>query len=79
MFYVYAIQSTLNLRVYIGQTQDIDARLAEHNAGQVRSTRQNRPWRVIKVALCESREAARWLEHQLKASRGKRLKWLKFE
>jgi putative endonuclease len=77
MFYVYAIQSIVNSRVYVGQTDDIDTRLADHNAGRVLSTRQHRPWRIIKLSLCESREAARLLEYQLKGSRGKRLKWLK--
>ena len=76
MFYVYAIQSIVNSRVYVGQTHDMDTRLADHNAGRVSSTRQHRPWRIIKLSSCESREAARWLEHQLKVSRGKRLKWL---
>ncbi len=77
MFYVYAIHSNVNSRVYVGQTHDIETRLADHNAGRVPSTRQHRPWRIIKLSRCESREAARWLEYQLKRSRGKRLKWLK--
>ena len=77
MFYVYAIQSSVNLRIYLGQTQDVNVRLAEHNAGRVQSTRKHRPWKIIKVVPCESREAARWLEHELKISRGRRLKWLK--
>jgi len=79
MFYVYAIQSIATSRVYVGETHDFDTRLAEHNTGRVKSTRQNRPWKLIKLSPCENREAARWLEHQLKASRGKRLKWLKNE
>lgn len=77
MFYVYAIQSSVNARIYLGQTRDVDIRLGEHNAGRVISTRQHRPWKLLKVNPCESREAARWLEHELKASRGRRLKWLK--
>ena len=79
MFYVYAIQSAVNSRIYVGQTHDFDTRLADHNAGRVKSTLQHRPWKIIKLSPCESREAARWLEHLLKASRGKRLKWLKSE
>ena len=35
MFYVYAIQSSMTSRVYVGQTQDIDSRLAAHNSGTV--------------------------------------------
>ena len=76
MFCVYAIQSYLNGRIYIGQTQDISIRLADHNAGRVVSTRQHRPWRLIKCVPCDTREAAPWLEHELKSSRGRRLKWL---
>ena len=76
MFYVYAIQSSVNSRIYLGQTHDINVRLAEHNAGRVQSTRKHRPWKIIKVDRCETREAARWIEHELKTSRGKRLKWL---
>lgn len=78
MFCVYAIQSTINAHIiYVGQTQSIETRLAEHNAGRVRSTRKHKSWRIIKLTPCETREEARWLEHQLKRSRGKRLKWLK--
>jgi putative endonuclease len=76
MFFVYAIQSVVNSRIYIGQTQNMNVRLAAHNAGRVASTRQHRPWRLIKVNLCQTREVARWFEHQLKSSRGRRLKWL---
>jgi putative endonuclease len=77
VFYVYAIQSLTNSRVYIGQTQDIDRRIAAHNSGTVKSTRQHRPWKLIKSNSCETREAARWLEHSLKSSRGTRIRWLK--
>jgi Predicted endonuclease containing a URI domain len=77
MFYVYAIQSLVNARVYIGQTQDIDRRIAAHNSGTVKSTRQQRPWKLIKSNPCVTREAARWLEYSIKSSKGKRLRWLK--
>ena len=79
MFYVYAIQSTMNARIYVGQTQNLESRLADHNAGRVRSTRKHQPWRVIKSTPRETRGAARWLEHRLKRSQGMRLKWLRDE
>ena len=77
MFYVYAIQSMTKSRIYVGQTEDIKKRLAAHNLGAVKSTRQHRPWNLLKSQSCETREAARWLEYSLKSSRGRRLKWLK--
>ena len=76
MFYVYAIESLVNSRIYIGQTQNVDRRIAAHNSGVVKSTRQDRPWRVIKSDPCQTRDAARWLEYQIKSSRGRRLRWL---
>ena len=76
MFYVYAIQSAVTSRVYVGQTRDMTARLAAHNAGSVRSTKQDRPWRLLKADSCETREAARWLEFSLKSSLGRRETWL---
>ena len=77
MFCVYAIQSSVTSRVYVGQTRDLEARLAAHNAGHVRSTQHDRPWSVVKADRCETREAARWLEFRLKSSRGRREKWLR--
>ena len=77
MFCVYAVQSLINSRVYIGQTQDLNKRVGAYNAGLVKCTRRDRPWRLLKSQACETREAARWLEYCIKSSRGKRLKWLK--
>ena len=51
MFYVYAIRSAVTSRLYVGQTRDMTARLAAHNAGGVRSTKQDRPWRLLKAIL----------------------------
>ena len=75
MFYVYAIQSKSG-RVYIGQTQDLKERVAYHNNGYVKSTRNDRDWVVIKTKKFENRNEARFFERQLKKSRGRRLKWL---
>jgi len=75
MFYVYAIQSKSG-RVYIGQTQDLKERVAYHNNGYVKSTRNDRDWVVIKTKKFENRNEARFFESQLKKSRGRRLKWL---
>lgn len=75
MFVVYAIESCLNQRLYIGQTQDIETRLGLHNKGLVKSTVNDRPWKLVAMERFDTREDARWREHQLKLSRGRRLKW----
>jgi putative endonuclease len=73
--FVYAIQGKSG-RVYVGQTEDLERRLSAHNRGAVQSTKEDRPWVLIKSQDFETRELARFFEWQLKRSRGKRLKWL---
>ena len=76
MFSVYAIQSEKTGRIYIGQTANMDARLRAHNRGHVLSTVADRPWIIVKQQLFATQREARWLEHCLKRSRARRLKWL---
>ena len=76
MFYVYAIKSQSNFRMYIGQTQDVNKRLQLHNSGHVRSTAKDRPWELLAIEEFSTREEARWFERQLKKSRGKREAWI---
>jgi predicted GIY-YIG superfamily endonuclease len=76
MFVVYAIESCLTGRVYIGQAQDFDVRLKLHNSGLVKSTCNDRPWRLKAIEQFEARDQARWCEKQLKTSRGRRIKWM---
>jgi putative endonuclease len=76
MLNVYAIESESVSRVYIGYTNDIEARLKYHNSGYVKSTTKDRPWRLIALEKVESKNEAKWLERTLKKSRGKRLKWV---
>jgi predicted GIY-YIG superfamily endonuclease len=74
-FAVYAIQGS-NGRVYIGHSEDVERRLHAHNKGAVHSTRDDRPWILVKRQTFETREQARFFEWQLKRSKGKRLNWL---
>ena len=76
MFYVYAIKSHLAGRIYIGQTENVMARIAFHNDGQVKSTDKDRPWDLIAFEEFETREAARWRERELKKSHGRRTRWI---
>ena len=77
MFCVYGIKSRKRERIYIGQTCDLEERLKVHNSGSVRSSKKDLPWDLIAIEKCETRGSARWLEFQLKKSKGKRLRWLK--
>ena len=76
MVYVYAIRSNLTGRIYIGQTENVTARIVSHNDGQVKSTKKDRPWDLIAVDEFETREEARWRERELKKSHGRRMRWV---
>ena len=48
MWYVYAIKSLKNERLYVGSTNDIKRRLKEHNDGVGgKYTKNNRPFKLV--------------------------------
>ncbi|MCH7820054.1 MAG: GIY-YIG nuclease family protein [Candidatus Marinimicrobia bacterium] len=53
-------------RLYIGHTDNINRRLAEHQRGKSKYTRKRGPWKVEKKVLCKSRSEAMKLEYKLK-------------
>jgi predicted GIY-YIG superfamily endonuclease len=46
MKYVYILESQDSEHFYVGITDDVPARLAKHNAGEVSHTSKYRPWRL---------------------------------
>ena len=76
MFFVYAIKSLTEERIYIGHTQNIEIRLKYHNSGNVKSTAQYRPWILTALKEVKNKNDARWIERELKRSRGKRIRWI---
>jgi putative endonuclease len=56
---VYAIQSETTGRVYNGQTDLLQRRIEEHNKGRVKSTKRERPWKVVAPEYFEKRSEAR--------------------
>jgi len=75
-FFVYLLKSGKDNRFYIGQTKNVAARLAQHNAGQVKSTRSRRPLELIGVEEYATREEARFREHDLKHHSDKKRKFI---
>ena len=65
MFFVYAIQSKACDRIYIGQSECVERRLQEHNAGRVPSTKYDRPWALLRFEEFTTRSEARLFERQL--------------
>jgi putative endonuclease len=66
MFYVYVIKSIIKNWIYIGNTNNIEKRLNEHNTGLVRSTKAYKPFKLLFVQILDNRINARDLEKYLK-------------
>ena len=66
MYYVYILKSLKDKHLYIGRTNDIERRLAEHNRGVVSSTKSRRPFVILKIIPTESEMASVRLEKEYK-------------
>lgn len=75
MYFVYALSSLKEKRIYVGMSSDVERRIKEHNAGQVFSTKGYRPWMLIHKEEVGTRQEARNREKYLKSGVGK--EWLK--
>jgi len=84
-FFTYILRSTSSGRFYIGHTENVTTRLAEHNANRVTSTRNRGPWELLHTeefptrteAMLRERElkrmkSHRWIELVVRASRSDR-------
>ena len=71
MYYVYALKSSRDNRIYVGVTKDINNRVKEHNLGKTKSTKFYRPWVLFYREEFNSRIVAREREKELKSGFGK--------
>lgn len=67
MFYVYVLESERDSKFYIGQTNNLEERLAYHNRGMVTATRNRRPLKIVYREGFESRAEAMQREKYLKS------------
>ena len=72
MKHVYLIRSVRTpTHIYVGITSDVNARLAEHNAGRSPHTSKQIPWQLV-VAVCfEDDSKAAAFEGYLKSGSGR--------
>lgn len=71
MKHVYLLQGVSHPdRRYRGMTDNVDARLARHNAGDVPSTKPYRPWRLVVTLRFEDDAKAAAFERYLKSGSG---------
>lgn len=70
-FYTYVLRSLKDTKFYIGFTDNLKRRFAEHQMGEVVSTRFRRPFEVVMFEGYLDRYDALRREKYLKTSKGK--------
>ena len=71
MVWVYAISSLSRNYIYVGVTNDIDARFARHNSGREKTTKPYAPFQLLYTEACANRVVARKREKYWKSVVGK--------
>lgn len=71
-FYIYILKSTKDNNFYTGYTEDLKIRLAQHNNGEVNSTKSRRPLELVYFEGCANQQDAIHREKYLKTSWGKK-------
>jgi len=71
-YWVYVLWSDRARRHYIGVTEDVEARLAKHNAGVSRWAGGRGPWRLVWQKEFNGLSGARRFENLLKRQKGGR-------
>ena len=66
MYYVYVLKSLKDKHLYIGRTNNLERRLAEHNRGAVLSTRSRTPFILLKTFKTESEQESGQIEKEAK-------------
>jgi putative endonuclease len=56
MFYVYIIQSQKDGKLYKGFTSNLEKRIKAHNQGEVKLTRNRRPFKLVYQEKYESKK-----------------------
>jgi len=72
MIYVYAINSKERNYIYVGMTDNVERRVAQHQKGYEKTTKPYRPFELILCETYPNREKARKREKFLKTAAGKR-------
>ncbi len=70
-YYVYVLKSEKDSKWYTGYTENLKLRLAQHNKGEVKSTKKRVPFKLIYFEGCLNRQDATHREKYLKTYFGK--------
>jgi putative endonuclease len=71
MYYTYVLQSTKDLKFYVGFTKNLKLRFEQHNNGLVESTKSRKPFDLIYYEACINNDDAIHREKYLKTYHGR--------
>jgi len=72
MYYIYILHSQKDRGLYIGLTEDLQRRIAEHKGGSVTSTRNRLPIKLIHYESFLIKQDAEAREKYLKSGYGRK-------
>ena len=73
MYHVYVLRSEKTGRRYVGSTQNIEERLAQHNRGHSLATKHGAPWMLLHSEEFATRAEAVQIERFFKTGKGRDL------
>ena len=71
MYYTYILRSEKDGNFYVGFTRDLKQRFEQHEKGNVDSTKERRPLKLVYYEACTNREDATNREKHLKTHYGR--------
>ncbi len=72
MYYTYVLETVEEPKhLYVGSTEDLTVRMADHNAGRSNHTAKYRPWKLVWYAAFHIRAKAESFERYLKTASGR--------
>jgi len=72
MYYTYILISESTDRLYIGQTNNLEARIKKHNSDRNFTTKNKGPWKILYHKEFETRSEAMIFEKKLKSIKNKK-------
>jgi len=73
VYTVYILESGKNGHYYIGQTDNLEKRICEHNSSKSKSTKSGIPWALIYKEIYETRKDTVRRERELKRIKKRRM------
>ncbi len=76
MYFIYALYSEKQNKIYIGYSSDPEKRMLSHNDERNKGwTGRYQPWKLVYTEKCDTKTEALKREKQLKSAKGRKFIW----